>query len=132
MQGDERGYVKKGIILGKDKDLHQANVSQQKMPAVSLNDKQQEIVRKAIELEAKTLGQKIHGLTVCPQHVHLVADDIELPVGKAVSHYKNAARLALRAQGHNGRIWTRGFDKRYCFTSRELQNRIAYIQKHNQ
>jgi hypothetical protein len=49
-----------------------------------------------------------------------------------VSYYKNAARLALRANGFGGRLWTRGFDKRFCYDHSQLKTSIAYLQGHPQ
>jgi hypothetical protein len=51
-------------------------------------------------------------------------------IEKHVSHFKNAARIALREDGFDGRIWTRGFDKRYCFDEGELKARVDYVNKH--
>jgi len=130
LQGDERGYVKDGKILGENEGLHKANLSQQKGPATKFNDEQQTIVQQAIIHEGQTLGQKIYALAVCSNHIHIVTNCIRMPIGKVISHYKNAVRLALRANGFVGKVWTKGYDKRYCFDTEELQSRIAYVRKH--
>ena len=45
LQGDERGYVKKGKILGENPKLKKANVESMLRNEVRLNKKQQEIVK---------------------------------------------------------------------------------------
>ena len=30
-----------------------------------------------------------------------------------------------------GRVWTRGFDKRFCFDQQDLVRRIQYVNNHN-
>jgi len=49
----------------------------------------------------------------------------------AVSHYKNAARLAMERNGFVGRLWTKGFSVRYCFDENQLNNVIQYVNRHN-
>ena len=51
-------------------------------------------------------------------------------IEKVVSYYKNAARIALRGKGFIGRVWTKGFDKRFCFNQEELENKIKYVESH--
>ncbi len=48
---------------------------------------------------------------------------------EVVSHYKNAARIVLQSKGFVGKLWTKGFDKRFCFTEQELQSRVEYVKK---
>jgi len=36
----------------------------------------------------------------------------------------------LRAGGFNGRVWTKGFDKRFCFNRSDLTSRIKYVKNH--
>ncbi len=64
-------------------------------------------------------------------HIHVVADYITRPIGLVVSSYKNAAHVALRKTGISGRVWTKGFDKRYCFDCQSLKIRIDYVNSHN-
>jgi len=48
---------------------------------------------------------------------------------------KNAAafdRVALQAKGFVGRVWTRGYDKRYCFDEESLKDRMDYVGRHKQ
>ena len=53
LQGDKRGYVKNGRILGENKDLRKSNIFNRRGKAVRLTVQQQEVVRKAIFGEAE-------------------------------------------------------------------------------
>jgi len=132
LQGDKRGYVKNGKILEKDEGLRKANVQSLKSAVVELSRQERQIVREAILGKAEQLGQKIHALAVCSNHVHVVAERTTKSIEMVVSHYKNAARLALQANGFVGRVWTRGVDKRFCFNVEHMESRIEYVRSHEQ
>lgn len=130
LQGDQRGYVKDGKILGGDRKLTGTCVNLQKSPPVTLDKEERVIVRRAILAEAARNGHKVRGLAVCSNHVHLVAEPYRESIEEIVSRYKNAGMFALRKCGRIGRIWTRGFDKRFCFSEEELLRRTKYVQQH--
>ncbi|MBN1795444.1 MAG: transposase [Sedimentisphaerales bacterium] len=130
LQGDRRGWVKKGAIYDVNPALENVNRQQMKFRAVMLTKEQRICAVRAINDEAIGLGQKIYALVVCDNHIHLVAQNINLPIGRVVSHYKHAIRLALQKEGFNGKLWTKGFDKRYCMNDNELAVKIAYIRGH--
>ena len=131
LQGDERGYVKKGRIYPENMVLKQINQQLQSQEAVILSKVQQQIVRRAITKEAVAREQKIYALSVRPNHVHIVVQNTRQPVSNVVAYYKKAARIALKAAGHNGKLWTRGYDKRFCFDEESLEQRIKYVRSHN-
>jgi len=97
---------------------------------IGYNSEEQNIVHKAIQEKAVNLQQRIYALSVNRNHIHLVAEHNGMPIEKSVSYYKNAARMALRKNGFNGRIWTQGFDKRFCFHKEELEQKIRYVLNH--
>ena len=130
LQGDKRGYVADGKILQNNEALRKENIEKLKSPVVVLTPNQQKIVREAILNKAESLNQKIYSIVVHSKHVHIVAGKTSKLIEMIVSHYKNAARLALRANGFKGKVWTRGFDKRYCFDQQQLKNRIEYVRQH--
>jgi hypothetical protein len=37
----------------------------------------------------------------------------------------------LKKTGLMKRVWTRGFDKQFCFNDRVLEKRIKYVLRHN-
>ena len=128
LQGDERGYVRNGNICPGNEALMQANRQSQIQDAVKLSEEQQRLVREAISREAESQGQSIYALSVQATHVHIVAEYVPQPIGDVVAYYKKAGRLALKAMGHNGKLWTRGYDKRFCFDEASLRQRIKYVQ----
>ena len=130
LQGDKRGYVKDGKILGENDALLQSNLKRLKNPPTRLDTEHCDIVRRAILKKAKDIRQQIYAIAVRPNHVHIVAERTNETIEKVVSYYKNAARIALRRGGFVGRVWTRGFDKRFCFDRDQLQSKIKYVQDH--
>ena len=127
LQGDERGFVKDGITYAANQSLADLNKQNLSKSPVKLSKKHRAIAAEAIYKKADLLNQKIVALAVCSNHVHLVADYVPVPIGKVVSYYKNAAQVALRKVGLSGRVWTKGFDKRYCFDEQALMSRIDYV-----
>jgi len=129
LQGDKRGYVKGGEILQGNENIRGICQRLQKQPAVILNEEEKQTAQEAILTESEKIGQTIKALAVCTNHVHLVAEPCRESIEKIVSRYKNVAMFALHKRGRNGRIWTHGFDKRFCFTEDELTARINYVRK---
>ena len=131
LQGDERGYVKEGRVLSGDKGLVTLCEKLQKGPKVKLRSDEKDIARRAILDEAQRIGRTVEALAVCTNHVHLVLRYSPEPIGRTVSRFKNVASAALRRHGRVGRVWTRGFDKRFCFDRDDLSRRIQYVSNHN-
>jgi REP element-mobilizing transposase RayT len=131
LQGDERGFVKDGITHAGNEALVQSNQRNLKTKHIRLSPAHRQIVQKAILQKAEQLNQKISALSVSPTHVHILAEYIPILIGIVVRYYKNSAQVALRKIGFSGRIWTKGFDKRYCFDQKSLANRIDYVNEHN-
>lgn len=131
LQGDKRGFVKNGITYLANQSLANSNKQNLSKEPIGLSKTHREIFAKAIFEKANQLNQKIHALSVRSNHVHIVADYITQPIGSIVTHYKNSAQVALRKAGLSGRIWTKGFDKRYCFDEQTLKKRINYVKSHN-
>jgi len=131
LQGDERGYVKDGRILGGDRELATLCERFQKEETVKLRHDEKDIIRRAILDEAQRIGRTVEALAVCANHIHLVLRYSPEPIGQTVSRFKNVASAALREYGRAGRVWTRGFDKRFCFDRDDLIRRIQYVNNHN-
>ena len=131
LPGDKRGYVKDGQILQGDEVMLQLCKKLQKGPTIQLNKQEKEIVYQAISQETRRISQKVEALAVCTNHVHLALRLHQESIGRVVSRYKSGATRALHRNGRSDRIWTTGFDKRFCFTETEMAERIAYIQNHN-
>ena len=131
LQGNKRGYVKDGKILSQNDKLKSANLKQQKYPIVKLNSEQRQIVKYTIIEEDCRTNHRILAIAVCSNHVHIVASVSDESIEQVVHRYKYSATLALRKFGTQGKIWSRGFDKRFCFTNKELEYKIKYVRNHN-
>jgi len=131
LQGDERGFVKEGTIYAASPALAESNQQSLKSDPIKLSPVHCQIVRNAILEKANGLHQQIHALSVSSNHEHILAEYVAMPIGLVVRHYKGCAQAALRKVGLASRIWTKGFDKRYCFDQQTLQNRINYVKSHD-
>jgi REP element-mobilizing transposase RayT len=98
---------------------------------VKLSEFKRQIVRESIRKEAILQKQQIYALSVQSNHVHIVAEYVPQPIDRIVAYYKKAARLALKVIGHSGKLWTKGYDKRFCFDKITLAQKIRYVQGHN-
>ncbi len=131
LQGDERGYVKDGQTFTQNDKLKSANLVQQKEPKVKLDAEQKRIVQNAIIEEAKRINHEIFAIAACSNHLHIVASVSEESIEQAFHRYKYSATAALRRTGFQGKIWSKGFDKRFCFTDQEIESKINYVKNHN-
>jgi len=69
---------------------------------------------------------KLLAVSIESWHVHWLIDHGYDAVATMVGRLKTRMRQHLK----RGRIWTQGYDARYCFTEREVQARCRYIQRH--
>jgi len=130
LPGDKRGYVQDGTIWEKDKALEDSNRKLRKTEAVRLTNTQKRIVENTIIEEAKRIKQEILAIRVFSNHVHIVVGSTNESIENTVSLYKNKSTSALKKTGMINRIWTRGFNKRFCFNNEELNTRIGYVNRH--
>ena len=117
LQGDKRGYVRDGKIFPADAGLEEVN--------------KKESSKRQWSKRQKRIGQKILALAVCSNHIHLVAGKGNESIENSVSRYKNVSSSALKKAGLTKRIWTRGFDKRFCFNNEHLEQKIKYVRHHD-
>ena len=129
LQGHKRGYVKNGETYEESEGLKKANKEAQKDRRFVLPNKSRELVRKAILDEAEILGQEIYAISVSATHVHIAAGVINEPIETAVARYKIRAIKKIRSTGIQGKIWTKGFDKRFCFDEEALKARVEYVKR---
>ena len=130
LQGDKKGFVKDGEIRGENVAIKKDCKKKLEGEPVRLGRKEKDAVRKAVLEAAKRFQQKIRAMAVCSNHVHIVAEYVDVPIGVLVGYYKNAGRAALRGSEFEGKVWTRGFDKRFCFNEKALTERIKYVEEH--
>ena len=132
LQGDERRWVKDGEVYEGNPELHKANEKQVKGELVRLGRREKEIVREAICRKAEALGEKILAISVWSNHVHIVMSYGGRPVEELIRIYKNTSAAALRGNEFKGRVWTSGYDKRFCFDEKSLRKRIEYVEGHGE
>ena len=131
LQGDKRGYVKDGKVLGANAGLERANISLLKGNAVKLGRGEWDVVRQAILGEAERVGEKVLAISVWSNHVHVVVGAGGGEAGKVVRQLKLAGYHALRKGGFEGRVWTGGYDVRFCFDEEALAERVRYVEGHD-
>ncbi len=131
LQGDTSGYVKDGIMLGENKSLAMTNKKHLSKNVVILTQSQSSMIEDAIRTKANEIGHKIYAIAVRSSHVHIVAGYTKTDIGLIVRYYKMAGQTALRNEGFEGRLWTKGFDKRFCFDEQSLKARIDYVNRQN-
>ncbi len=130
LQGNDRGYTDKGAVLRANQAIENANLEHMKKDAVYLEEAQQQIVAEAIRVEAKSKEQRIFTLAVCSDHVHVMGGYVDIPLAKLMWAYKFATARALHNNGVVGKVWTKGYDKRFCFDTESLTRRIEYVKRH--
>jgi len=102
LQGRKQGFVKDGNERGANPALMRSNIRNLKDDAVRLNRGQRVIVGEAIVEASKRFRQKIRAIAVRSNHVHIVAEYVEVPMSVL------AGRAALKKCGFEGKVWTRG------------------------
>ncbi len=130
LQGREQGFVKDGQFRGENIAIKRDCEGKLENEPIRLGRSERDVVRKAVEEASKRFGQKILAIAVCSNHVHMVAEYVDVPIAVIAGYYKNAGRVALKQCGVAGKVWTRGYDKRFCFSAKDLRARVAYVDKH--
>jgi len=132
LQGDKRGYVKNGQILKANPKLQRSNKDSIRNGEIKIPKHLREKVKNIILKEAEKIGQKVYAITVCSNHVHIVAGNTGNRCGYLIGRFKRSATTELRKYGFADKIWTKGYDKRYCYNDEELEKKIKYVQYHDQ
>ena len=131
LQGDGREYCKDGKTLQANPYLYHSNYNSLKHKPVYLSESERVIVKQRISQEARRIGQHVYALTVQHNHVHLVLEKTEDTIESAVHRYKRTATYVLRQNSFVGKVWTVGYDKRYCFNQSQLNTRVEYVLRHD-
>ena len=130
LQGDERKFVKNGETRGENIAIKRDCEKKMTGQAVRLGRREKTIVKDAILDASKRFKQKIPAIAVYSNHVHIVCEYVDVPIGIIAGYYKNAGRAALQKNGVMGKVWTSGYNTRYCFDEKSLKNRIEYVLEH--
>ena len=130
LQGGEKGFVKDGKVRGENIAIKKDCEKKLEGKPVRLSRNEKNIVRDAILEAAKRFRQKICAIAAYSNHVHIVAEYVGVPISVLVGYYKSAGRVALKEYGFKGKVWTKGFDKRFCFSEKDLRTRVDYVNRH--
>jgi REP element-mobilizing transposase RayT len=72
----------------------------------------------------------VEGLVVYSNHLHLLARPHSESIEEIAGRYKSITTKQLWTKGRKGRIWTKGYDKRFCFDEEDIISKKQYIDEH--
>lgn len=124
--GDLRGYVDDGVILPGDPQLLDRARGLMKSDPVFLSAIEQDAAFEAIKRAADEFHYTLMAVTIESWHAHWLIDHAFDEVSVMVGRLKTRMRQAL----NRGRVWTEGYDSRYCFDHDVLDRRRDYIRRH--
>ena len=130
LPGDERRYVTDGKIMQGDKLVLERNKKRQKAETVKLSRAEKQIVRNIILSEAQRIGQVVEGVVVYSNHVHLLVRPHSESMEEIIGRYKSITTRQLWTKGRKGRIWTKGYNRRFCFGEEDIIKKKQYIDNH--
>jgi REP element-mobilizing transposase RayT len=130
LQGERKGFVKNGEVRGENVAIKKDCEKKLEHKPVRLGRREREIVRSAIIEAAKRFKQKILAIAAYSNHIHIVCEYVDVPINVIAGCYKNAGRVASQKNGFEGKVWTSGYDRRFCFSKKELSTRVNYVNKH--
>jgi REP element-mobilizing transposase RayT len=76
-------------------------------------------------------GLAIHAAAIEPAHVHLLIPYAGRDIHKTAQWIADRVTKRLHADGHEGKVWTRGKWAVYLFDQRHWDATRAYIRRHN-
>ena len=128
LRGDERGWVCDGKINPENKDYKNSDYRNLKYPQYIFDKKKFNDIGEAIgNVVVNKLGMNLYALSVNKTHIHFIVGELRIAVPDLVRKVKDAVRTHLN---ENRAIWTKGYDKRFCYTNEDVLTRINYVQKH--
>lgn len=131
LQGDERGWVRDVKIEGPDRGLLKANKETTQEQEYRISKAVRKPVEEAIRKKAKAEEWEILAIAVCSDHAHVLGKICELPGVSHAGALKATGTKALKMAGCQNKIWSKGYDVRYCFDNAAIRNRAAYVMRHN-
>ena len=130
LQGDRRGWVKDGQVYSDGVCIEGFNAGNLKSKSVVLTEMQQSIVYDSMINHAVEKSHKIFALAVLDNHVHLLIAGCDEEVGRLAARYKNVGTRKLAGEYKGMKVWTKGFDKRFCNHPDQLCKMVEYIRGH--
>ena len=131
LPGDGRGYVEKGgEVKAACVNLKSDCASRMVQEPVRLTTEMKQIVSDSIREYLQREGVELLAIAVCSNHVHLVVKDCGRGIGEFVAQCKTVGRQAVKQTGFEGKVWTKGYDRRFCFDEESLRARVEYVCGH--
>jgi REP element-mobilizing transposase RayT len=126
LPGDLRGYVERGIVLPGDPErLNEARRRMASQP-VLLSPMERDVAFDALIAAAREFDYAVLAVSIESWHMHVLVTHGFDDAPKAFGRLKTRMRQAVG----RGRIWTEGYDKRFCFDDQTLAHRRDYINRH--
>jgi hypothetical protein len=127
LPGDLRGYVEDGIILPANPDRLERSCRLLKSDPIFLTAHEQETIFEALQRAAHEFDYDLFAASIESWHAHWLIDHAFDAVQVMVGRLKTRMRQAL----DRGRLWTAGYDARFCFDHDALERRRNYIHRHH-
>ena len=126
LPGDLRGYVERGVILPGDPNRLDRSRRLMRTDPVYLTPDEQDAVFEALQRAAHEFDYSLFAASIESWHAHWLIDHRFDAADVMVGRLKTRMRQAL----DRGRIWTAGYDARFCFDHEALVRRRDYIRRH--
>ena len=126
LPGDLRGYVDRGVILPPDPDRLQRARRLLKTDPVYITSGEQDTLFEALQRAAREFDYTLFAASIESWHAHWLIDHAFDDVKVMVGRMKTRMRQALA----RGRLWTTGYDARFCFDEEAVERRREYIRRH--
>lgn len=97
---------------------------------VYLTRRQQDAASDALLSGCREFRYTLLATSIESWHVHLLVDHGYSSAPDTIARLKTRMRQAVNAIGGPGRVWTEGYDARYCFADSTVARRRAYIARH--
>ena len=127
LPGDLRGYVDDGKILPGDPEVWDRAQTRMRGEPVLLSETEQLAALDALIEAGNEFGYELHAVSIESWHAHVLVSHGSDKVATVAGRLKTRMRQAV----DRGRVWTTGYDRRYCFTEADVAARSNYIQRHN-
>lgn len=131
LQGDARGWVADGQVWPGDPTTWAQARERMRADAVWLTAAERDAAFMGLCRGANEFGYELLAVSIESWHLHALVVHGADPIKAVVGRLKNRMRQAVgEVTPGRGRIWAKGYDKRFCFTERDVAVRRAYIQRH--
>ncbi len=126
LPGDIRGSINKGILLPPRPALERHARRLLRSPPVVFSDHEQDVLARSLDTTATLYDYPLEAVAIEATHCHVLTHPRDDTVAAMVGRLKTAMRQSLQ----RGRIWTRGYNVRRCYSEQQVDAMRAYIAHH--